>query len=115
LASPINFIPLILTFSHPGEETLTRYSTEIPKRGTQALRNSKSAQGIEQDLAIHALVCGYRPDDAVEGAQTERRMVRHHQTLMPWRFGLQDDVAAFLMALPISPSPGRGDAPIPTR
>jgi len=30
----INFIPLILTFSRPGEGTVVRYVTVIVKRGT---------------------------------------------------------------------------------
>lgn len=52
---------------------------------------------IDQSLAIHTLVDGYRSKDAIERANAQRVVIGHRQPLMAWHLSLQDDVATLLV------------------
>ena len=46
---------------------------------------------------------GYGLEDAVQGADTERRMCWNHDPVVTWHLGLENDMAADLMDKRISP------------
>ena len=57
---------------------------------------------IQNGLAVRTFVGCDRPDDAVERANTQGIVVGDREPLMSRRLGLQNNVAAFLVHLPVA-------------
>ena len=63
-----------------------------------------STEGIENRLTVNAFVIGNAPQNAVERADAHRSVSWNSDAVRSWILRLQNDVAAYLVDLQISPT-----------
>jgi hypothetical protein len=58
------------------------------------LARENSAQRIQHSLLVHTLMRGHQTQDTIQRSDAYGAVVGNGDSLMRWRIGLQDDVAA---------------------